>query len=118
MKNINLIIISISLLASVGCKKSQDGTPSHTFITTGYVAIEQVPHGATITGNIDILPVIFNIKASKVKVWVKPSRNESWSEIEALRTDGAPTYILDTLHQQLRFKYCYEAWAYAVQIIE
>src|SRR5258706_1527038 len=55
--------------------------------------------GKDYIGNIDIMPVIFNIQASEIKVWVKSDPGTFWEEIEGFKKD-VPTFVLDTLNQQ------------------
>ncbi len=108
-------ILFILLLSVVGCQrhKSPDSAALPVISSVDMVSLNDIPQDASIIGNIDIVPAIFGLTVSSVKVYIKPSQNESWVEIEPNKT-GQPTYVYDMMANQLRFKWCYEGWGYAI----
>lgn len=107
------------MLMVIGCNKSDKKSKwVNTLHGNGYlVPISNKPSidssYEVVTGNIDLVPALFDIKAVEVRVWIKTSENEPWSEIEASQKNQA-TWTYDATTQQVRFQWCDEGWAYMV----
>ncbi len=110
------LIIILSLVC-IGCqKKDEPGKEVQVLHGDGYVVpLGVVPNDVEVSGNLGMVPALFKIKQAPLHVFVKNDEKGPWIELQPGLT-GEPTYVYDASAAQIRFKWCFEGWAYAVDL--
>jgi len=122
-------LVCILLLSAIGCYK-KEAPERHVAILSSLssVAITYVPNEPiapigdrvdSFIGNLDMHKRVFHIGDGAHTVYIKTSNDKEWENIPS--TPGAlsgPRYTYDPITTEIRFKDCFEGWAYTIYVIK